>query len=113
MKVYVYIREGNKKVSHYNNNYPDYNNYYYSNNNIKNDCYYLRKQQYKRELKRKRRLKHNLKIVFSLLIITSIILFIAGRFLKSFIENKNSANKTTAVMTYGLGQPIDNESVRL
>ena len=94
---------------YYGNNYPNYDNYSYSNYNSNNDYIYDKKQEFKRELKRKRIIRHNIKVVFTLLVITSIILFLAGRFLKTFLD-KIDNNNTSSVMSYSVKSSDNNDT---
>ena len=94
---------------YYGNNYPNYDNYSYSNYNSNNDYIYDKKQEFKRELKRKRIIRHNIKVVFTLLVITSIILFLAGRFLKTFLD-KIDNNNTSSVMSYSIKSSDNNDT---
>lgn len=94
---------------YYGNNYPDYDNYSYSNYNSNNDYIYEKKQEFKRKLKRKRIIRHNIRVVFTLLVITSIILFLAGRFLKTFLD-KIDNNNTSSVMSYSVKSSDNNDT---
>ena len=94
---------------YYGNNYPDYYNYSYSNYNSNNDYIYEKKQEFKRKLKRKRIIRHNIRVVFTLLVITSIILFLAGRFLKTFLD-KIDNNNTSSVMSYSVKSSDNNDT---
>ena len=94
---------------YYGNNYPDYDNYSYSNYNSNNDYIYEKKQEFKRKLKRKRIIRHNIRVVFTLLVITSIILFLAGRFFKTFLD-KIDNNNTSSVMSYSVKSSDNNDT---
>ena len=87
---------------YYGNNFPNYDNYSYSNYNSNNDYIYDKKQEFKRKLKRKRIIRHNIRVVFTLLVIASIILFLAGRFLKTFLDKIDNNDNTSSVMSYNI-----------